>query len=70
MKKDYKLILVLIAAFLIVIGIQRLYYSPEASKNRALKNVEKTNLSVPEMIDAETVLDSISVINDKTEIVL
>ena len=68
-KNDLKIIIIIILALLAVIGIQKLVYNSSASKNRMLKTIEKSNKLCPFAFDDETILDSISLKSDHTEII-
>ena len=62
-KNDYKIIIIMIVLFTIIISIQKTYYGSAALERRMLKSVNEINLSCPVMVDENMNirLDSVSV---------
>jgi hypothetical protein len=68
-KKDYRIIIILLAGILLIIAIQKIYFSTAAQERRILDTVNDINQKCPLMLDNDTQLQSLEIINEKHEII-
>jgi hypothetical protein len=69
MKRDYKVIIVMLFGILAVIAIQRVYFSDAGREQRLLKVVSDLNQKCPMTLDKETELEGVAILKDSLEVI-
>jgi c-di-AMP phosphodiesterase-like protein len=68
-KNDYRLIIMILAGVLLIIAIQKIYFSSAAQERRMLNYINEINQKCPIMLDNETQLEKLEILNETKEIV-